>query len=179
MKILTGNDLKTGAVVWWDGSGWSLHVEDAADTGDARAIMVNDAFAHRHLHGQDPLLRETDRGPIVGVAGDVHQERFDVPVAPEIYQVVSSDAGIASDLGMTLVVRGTGAIEPLIPALRKGSVSRISNVRILLGREFEVRLLRRRRKRIMADGELAGRTPAHFKIVPRALSVFAPPPANS
>jgi YegS/Rv2252/BmrU family lipid kinase len=68
---------------------------------------------------------------------------------------------------------------PLIPALRKGSVSRISNVRILLGREFEVRLLRRRRKRIMADGELAGRTPAHFKIVPRALSVFAPPPANS
>ena len=34
MKILTGNDLKSGAVLWWDGSGWSLHVEDAVDVGD-------------------------------------------------------------------------------------------------------------------------------------------------
>ena len=34
MKILTGNDLKTGAVTWWDGQGWSLHVEDAADVGE-------------------------------------------------------------------------------------------------------------------------------------------------
>lgn len=34
MKIVTGNDLKTGAVIWWDGSGWSLHVEDAADAGE-------------------------------------------------------------------------------------------------------------------------------------------------
>jgi len=29
MKILTGNDLKTGAVTWWDGSNWSLDVNDA------------------------------------------------------------------------------------------------------------------------------------------------------
>lgn len=34
MKILTGNDLPSGDVVWWDGSGWSRHVEDAADVGD-------------------------------------------------------------------------------------------------------------------------------------------------
>ena len=41
MKILTGNDLKTGAVVWWDGQGWSIHVEDAADVGDqAEAILA-------------------------------------------------------------------------------------------------------------------------------------------
>jgi predicted permease len=93
-------------------------VVTAADAGDARAIMVNETFARRYLHGEDPLRRETDRGPIVGVAGDVYQERLDVPVVPEIYQIVSSDAGIASDLGMTLVVRGSGAIEPLIPALR-------------------------------------------------------------
>ena len=40
MKILTGNDLKTGAVVWWDGQGWSIHVEDAVDVGDqVEAIM--------------------------------------------------------------------------------------------------------------------------------------------
>ncbi len=35
MKLLTGNDLKSGAVVWWTGSDWSLHIEDAADVGDA------------------------------------------------------------------------------------------------------------------------------------------------
>ncbi len=35
MKILTGNDLKTGAVVWWDGVSWSIHVEDAVDAGES------------------------------------------------------------------------------------------------------------------------------------------------
>ncbi len=40
MKILTGNDLKTGVVVWWTGQGWSAHVGDAVDVdehGDAIA----------------------------------------------------------------------------------------------------------------------------------------------
>ncbi|MFM5954708.1 MAG: DUF2849 domain-containing protein [Novosphingobium sp.] len=54
MKILTGNDLKTGAVTWWDGVQWSLHVEDSVDVGDhadtilAReiaALRVNGAYA--------------------------------------------------------------------------------------------------------------------------------------
>ncbi len=35
MKILTGNDLRSGAVTWWNGSGWSLFVDDAVDVGDA------------------------------------------------------------------------------------------------------------------------------------------------
>ncbi len=48
MKILTGNDLKTGAVMWWDGQGWSLHVEDAADVGDkADEIMGREESARR------------------------------------------------------------------------------------------------------------------------------------
>ncbi|MFW2851217.1 DUF2849 domain-containing protein [Sphingomonas sp. TX0543] len=34
MKLLTGNDLPTGDVVWWTGTGWSRHVEDAVDVGD-------------------------------------------------------------------------------------------------------------------------------------------------
>jgi hypothetical protein len=34
VKLLTGNDLKSGAVTWWTGSDWSLHVEDAADVGE-------------------------------------------------------------------------------------------------------------------------------------------------
>ena len=35
MKLLTGNDLASGDVLWWTGRGWSRHVEDAADVGDA------------------------------------------------------------------------------------------------------------------------------------------------
>ncbi|KTR83862.1 hypothetical protein GGR39_002934 [Novosphingobium fluoreni] len=40
MKILTGNDLKSGAVIWWDGQGWSLHVNDAADVADQGANLI-------------------------------------------------------------------------------------------------------------------------------------------
>ena len=48
MKILTGNDLKTGAVIWWDGSGWSLHVEDSTDASDnADAILATEQAARR------------------------------------------------------------------------------------------------------------------------------------
>jgi Protein of unknown function (DUF2849) len=48
MKILTGNDLASGAVTWWTGSGWSLHVEDAADVGEAGdAILAAEEGARR------------------------------------------------------------------------------------------------------------------------------------
>ena len=48
MKILTGNDLKTGAVTWWTGQDWSLHVEDASDVGDhADAIAAAEEGARR------------------------------------------------------------------------------------------------------------------------------------
>ena len=45
MKIITGNALKTGAVIWWTGQDWSLHVEDAADVGDhgEQILAVEDA----------------------------------------------------------------------------------------------------------------------------------------
>lgn len=42
MKILTGNDLATGDVVWWTGTDWSRHVEHAVDIGDE-----GDAIAKR------------------------------------------------------------------------------------------------------------------------------------
>ncbi|CAN5391649.1 hypothetical protein BH09PSE3_BH09PSE3_19690 [soil metagenome] len=40
MKILTGNDLKSGDVVWWTGNGWSRHVEDACDVGEHGAGVL-------------------------------------------------------------------------------------------------------------------------------------------
>lgn len=33
VKILTGNDLKSGAVTWWTGDGWSAFVNEAVDVG--------------------------------------------------------------------------------------------------------------------------------------------------
>jgi hypothetical protein len=48
MKILTGNDLKSGAVVWWTGTEWSIHVEDAVDVGDqADTILAREEAARR------------------------------------------------------------------------------------------------------------------------------------
>ena len=48
MKILTGNDLLTGAVTWWDGQGWSPHVDDAVDVGDeADTILAREEAARR------------------------------------------------------------------------------------------------------------------------------------
>ncbi|MGB5079107.1 MAG: DUF2849 domain-containing protein [Sphingorhabdus sp.] len=48
MKLLTGNDLGSGAVTWWTGSGWSIHVEDAADVGEnGEAILQAEEGARR------------------------------------------------------------------------------------------------------------------------------------
>lgn len=53
MKILTGNDLRTGAVVWWTGSEWSLHVEDAVDAGEhAEAVIAREQGAQRVTDAQ-------------------------------------------------------------------------------------------------------------------------------
>ena len=61
MKLITGNDLKTGAVTWWTGDGWSIHIEDAADAGDeAEAIARREAAARRV---NVPYVIEAEAGP--------------------------------------------------------------------------------------------------------------------
>lgn len=47
MKIITGNDLRTGAVIWWTGTGWSLHVNDAVDVADAAPVIAAEEAARR------------------------------------------------------------------------------------------------------------------------------------
>ena len=48
LKLLTGNDLASGAVTWWAGSWWSLHVEDAVDVDEAGdAILAREEGARR------------------------------------------------------------------------------------------------------------------------------------
>ena len=48
MKLATGNDLKSGDVIWWTGSDWSRHVEDAADVGEhGEALLATEEAARR------------------------------------------------------------------------------------------------------------------------------------
>ncbi|WP_404338399.1 DUF2849 domain-containing protein [Sphingomonas sp. MMS12-HWE2-04] len=51
MKLLTGNDLATGDVTWWTGSGWSRHVEDAADVAEQGEAIAHVEEAARRVNG--------------------------------------------------------------------------------------------------------------------------------
>ena len=51
MKLLTGNDLASGDVIWWTGSGWSRHVEDAADAGDRGESIAHAEEGARRVNG--------------------------------------------------------------------------------------------------------------------------------
>ena len=48
MKLLTGNDLPSGDVIWWTGKGWSRQIGDAVDAGDgAEALAATEESARR------------------------------------------------------------------------------------------------------------------------------------
>ncbi len=64
-------------------------------------------------------------------------------------------------------------LPPLLWALKSGRLKNRAYVRTFRGREFEV--VTRRQRAINADGEILGYTPAKFHVVPRAVTVFAPP----
>ncbi|MBX7496613.1 DUF2849 domain-containing protein [Qipengyuania sp. 6B39] len=51
MRLLTGNDLKTGAVTWWTGTDWSIHVEDAADVTGHEDEIARREEASRRVNG--------------------------------------------------------------------------------------------------------------------------------
>ena len=48
MKLLTGNDLPSGDVLWWTGAGWSRAIGDATDVGDdGEGIAASEESAQR------------------------------------------------------------------------------------------------------------------------------------
>ena len=51
MKLLTGNDLASGDVIWWTGSAWSRHVEDAGDVGDQGESIARAEEGARRVNG--------------------------------------------------------------------------------------------------------------------------------
>ena len=58
MKIVTGNDLETGAVTWWSGDGWSLHIEEAVDVGEGGEAIAHAEEAARRVNA--PYVIEAD-----------------------------------------------------------------------------------------------------------------------
>ncbi|HEY0594350.1 DUF2849 domain-containing protein [Sphingopyxis sp.] len=64
MRLLTGNDLKTGAVIWWTGQDWSIHVEDSVDVGEAGERILAEEEAARRVNGGQLIAAEaTSDGP--------------------------------------------------------------------------------------------------------------------
>ena len=62
-RILTGNRLETGDVLWWNGSDWSRHIKDAVAIGDEGAALVASLVAAERIN--DPALID-----VTGLPGD-------------------------------------------------------------------------------------------------------------
>lgn len=47
MKLLTGNRMRTGEVLWWAGEGWSLRLSDAVglEKAEGERLMAREAEA--------------------------------------------------------------------------------------------------------------------------------------
>jgi hypothetical protein len=64
VKILTGNDLVTGDVVWWTGTEWSRHVEEAVDVDTQGEAIAAREEAARRVNGPYVISATvTEAGP--------------------------------------------------------------------------------------------------------------------
>lgn len=64
MKLLTGNDLPTGDVIWWTGEGWSRHVGDSVDVGDKGEAIANAEEGARRVNAPYVIdATQTAEGP--------------------------------------------------------------------------------------------------------------------
>jgi len=64
VKLLTGNDLATGDVVWWTGRDWSRHVEEASDVADGGESIARAEEGARRVTGPYVIdATSTPEGP--------------------------------------------------------------------------------------------------------------------
>lgn len=66
MKLITGNDLASGDVIWWTGGeGWSRHVGESVDAGEhADRILAQETAALRVNGGYVVDAEQTASGPL-------------------------------------------------------------------------------------------------------------------
>jgi hypothetical protein len=60
-RVLTGNRLETGDVLWWNGSDWSLHLRDAVAIGDGGEALLAELIAAERIN--DPALIDVTGEP--------------------------------------------------------------------------------------------------------------------
>ncbi len=60
-RVLTGNRLETGDVLWWNGSDWSPRIADAVAIGDEGEALVARLVAEERIN--DPALIDVTGEP--------------------------------------------------------------------------------------------------------------------
>ena len=60
-RILTGNRLETGDVLWWNGADWSIRIAEAAVIGDEGEALVARLIAEERI--SDPVLIDVTGEP--------------------------------------------------------------------------------------------------------------------
>src|SRR5262249_30698143 len=88
------------------------------DRGAPGVILINETLARRYFGKEDPIGKETTRGIVVGVVGDVRQVNLDRAASPEIYYPVAQNWSQVAELGMSLLVSTWNAPEASIDAIR-------------------------------------------------------------
>ena len=77
---------------------------DADVATTARVIIVNETVVRRFFGDADPVGLQTDRGTVVGVAGDVRQAGLDRATLPDVYYPIAQNTSQLRDLGMSLII---------------------------------------------------------------------------
>jgi predicted permease len=88
------------------------------DRNTMRVILINETLARKSFPGEDALGKETGRGRIVGIVGDVRQANLDRPSVPELYTPIAQNWSQLSELGLTLVVSTYNRPEQIIEPVR-------------------------------------------------------------
>jgi len=60
-RVLTGNRLETGDVLWWNGADWSVLIKDAAAIGDEGEALVARLITEERIN--DPVLVDVTGEP--------------------------------------------------------------------------------------------------------------------
>jgi hypothetical protein len=61
-RILTGNRLETGEVIWWTGSGWSQHLNDAVAVDEEGEALLTRFLPEERIN--DLALIDVDATPV-------------------------------------------------------------------------------------------------------------------
>ena len=60
-RILTGNRLETGDVLWWNGTDWSTQIKDAVAIGDEGDVLLASLIVAERIN--DPVLIDVTGEP--------------------------------------------------------------------------------------------------------------------